>query len=224
MSETDLPIPDAAHAAPGGYADIRGTHGRPGLSKSQLRRPWPQITGITLHQTACLIGERDGIWAGVHAHLGITRAGKIVHLYDFADRVNHGHSFNAGDVGIEIDGHFAGVEGDIRTYWRPAGDPGRMPLVATEDQILAARSAVRAIVEAVAGQGGEVRFIHAHRQSSNQRQSDPGSQIWRDVGLWAQDEFGLSDGGPGFVLPGDGGVPGLPIPEAWDPRYAGVKY
>jgi hypothetical protein len=208
-----------ARRAPGGYVDERATHPRPGLSRAQPRRPWSQITGITLHQTAGLIGERTAVWRGVHAHLGVTRLGKIVHLYDFADRVNHGHNLNAADVGIEIDGHFCGVEGDLRTYWRPAGDPHRMPLTPTAAQIEAARIAVEFVIEAVAAEGGCVRFIHAHRQSSCMRQGDPGSAIWREVGLWAQQHLGLEDGGPGWTV-GDG----LPIPEAWDPRRVGIRY
>lgn len=204
---------------PPGYVDLRGTHAKPGQSKSQPVRPWAQITGITLHQTACLIGDRAPLWAGVWAHLGVTRGAQIIHIYDFAERVNHGHNLNAGDVGIEIDGHFAGVEGDLRTYWRPPQDPGRMPLDLRDEQVLAARRAVEFVVETVAAHGGCVRLIHAHRQSSSQRISDPGSAIWKAVGLWAQEKLGLDDGGPGFTV-GDG----RPIPEAWDARRAGVPY
>lgn len=220
---TTIPPEHPEQLAPGGYFDIRGTHAKPGQSKSQPVRPWPQITGITLHQTACLIGTRPAYWAGVSAHLGVTRGGGIVHIYDFTDRVNHGHNLNAGDVGIEIDGFFAGVEGDLRTFWRPKEDPDRLPLVPTEEQILAARRAVEFVVEQVAANGGAVRFIHAHRQSSAQRQSDPGSEIWRGVGLWAQQTLGLTDAGETF---GPGGTvgDGLRIPAAWDPSKSGVPY
>lgn len=209
--------------APSGYHDIRGAHAKPGQSRSQPVRPWPQISGITLHQTACLIGAPAMRWAGVHAHLGVPRDGSIVHIYDFTDRVNHGHNFNAGDVGIEIDGYYAGVEGDLRTFWRPKEDPGRMPLELTPETILGARRAVEFVVEQVAAHGGAVRWIHAHRQSSAMRQSDPGSAIWKAVGIWAQTELGLSDAGDTF---GPGGTigDGLAIPEAWDPARVGVRY
>jgi peptidoglycan hydrolase-like protein with peptidoglycan-binding domain len=204
---------------PANFVDVRGQHGRPGLSKSQPHRPWKQITGITLHQTAALIGEREASWFAVPIHVGITRRGKVIQLYSFTDRTNHAHNLNAGDVGIEIDGFFEGVEGDESTFWRPASDPNRKPLKPTAEQIAAAREAVRWICGVVNRFGGKLKFIHAHRQSSSERESDPGSRVWQEVGLWAQEELGLGDGGRRFTV-GDG----LPIPEAWDARYVGVRY
>lgn len=209
----------ATQSLPPNFIDVRGQHGRPGLSKSHPHRPWKQIAGITLHQTASLIGEKESTWFSVPVHLGITRSGKVIQLYSFTDRVNHGHNLNAGDVGIEVDGFFEGVEGDDKTFWRPKSDPNRKPLRPTAEQIAATQAAVRWIRDTVNGFGGTLKFIHAHRQSSKDRQSDPGSRIWQAVGLWAQDTLGLGDGGKGFTV-GDG----LPIPGAWDSRYAGVKF
>jgi hypothetical protein len=83
----------------------------------------------------------------------------------------------------------------------------------------AAQATVRWIVDSVAAHGGKVTHIHPHRQSSKDRQSDPGSLIWQTVGLWARKELGLSDGGAKFTV-GDG----LPIPKDWDARYAGNRY
>jgi len=204
---------------PANFVDVRGQHGRPGLSTSQPHRPWKQITGITLHQTAALIGEKESTWFSVPIHLGVTRKGKIIQLYSFTDRTNHAHNLNAADVGIEVDGFYEGVEGDVTTFWRPKSEPNRKPLKPTPEQIVALREAVRWIRDVVNGFGGKLKFIHAHRQSSKDRQSDPGSRLWREVGVWAQNELGLADGGKGFTV-GDG----LPIPEKWDARYAGVKF
>jgi len=209
----------AEQGLPANFVDVRGQHGRPGLSKSQPHRPWKQITGITLHQTAALIGERESTWFSVPIHLGVTRKGKIIQLYDFTDRTNHAHNLNAADVGIEVDGFYEGVEGDDTTFWRPQSEPNRKPLKPTPEQIVALREAVRWIRDVVNGFGGKLKFIHAHRQSSKDRQSDPGSRLWKEVGVWAQNELGLSDGGKGFTV-GDG----LAIPEKWDARYIGVKY
>src|SRR5262249_2110065 len=47
------------------------------------RRPWTQITGVTLHQTACVLGEKPQRWATVVAHLGVTRAGQVIWMHDF---------------------------------------------------------------------------------------------------------------------------------------------
>ena len=82
----------------------------------------------------------------------------------------------------------------------------------------AARAVVRWIVQVVAANGGKITHIHAHRQSSGERQSDPGSLIWQEVGIWAQGALQLSDGGGGFKV-----GTGQPIPAAWDSRYSG-KY
>ena len=64
-----------------------------------------------------------------------------------------------------------------------------------------------------------MKFIHAHRQSSADRQSDPGSRIWQDVGIWGQQNLALSDGGKNVKV-----GTGLKIPEAWDPSRTGVIY
>ena len=209
----------SAISRPGDYVDARGQHPRSGLSKSHPHRAWKQITGITLHQTASLIGERETSWFGVPAHLGITRAGRVIQLYNFTDRVNHGRDLDGGDIGIEIDGYFEGVEGNNATLWRPPAEPGRKPLQPTGEQIEAARQSVHWIRETVKAFGGRLRYVHAHRQSSKDHQSDPGSRIWHDVGVWAQAKLGLSDGGKDFAI-----GRGLPIPEAWDPRHSGVRY
>ena len=63
-----------------------------------------------------------------------------------------------------------------------------------------------------------VNALVAHRQSSKDRPSDPGSAIW-SVAVELHKELNMSDGGIGFTL-GDG----LPIPEQWDPRCKGYRY
>jgi|GEM_PF-1699290 len=73
-------------------------------------------------------------------------------------------------------------------------------------------------LELVAKHGGEVRFIHAHRQSAA-KPSDPGSRIWKAVGRWGEEELGLSSGPPGYHIGN-----GLPLPTAWDPRIADTPY
>ncbi|MFN7999717.1 MAG: hypothetical protein U0X75_01730 [Acidobacteriota bacterium] len=52
--------------------------------------------------------------------------------------------------------------------------------------------------------------VLAHRQSSGQRENDPGPDIWYHVGQWAIDNLGLKDGGPGFKV-----GTGNPIPDLW---------
>ena len=83
----------------------------------------------------------------------------------------------------------------------------------------AAKACVERIIDTVAANGGKITHIHPHRQSSIERQSDPGSLIWQTVGLWAQQKFSLSDGGKSYKIDD-----GRTIPEAWDSRYAGNQY
>lgn len=213
----------AALAQGGAIANIideRANHPHSGRSVSMPYRPWSQITAVVLHQTAAKIGEKPASWHSVPIHFGITRAGKVIQLYDLTEVCNHANGLNRRSVGIEIDGWYAGIEGQPKTLWQPKNLPTpRQPMDLPDVQATAVRATVQWILNTVAVNGGTVTHIHPHRQSSKDRQSDPGSLIWQTVGLWAQSTFGLSDGGREFTV-GDG----LVIPEAWDSRYIGNRY
>jgi N-acetyl-anhydromuramyl-L-alanine amidase AmpD len=170
------------------------------------RRP---PTGICLHQTACLLGERPSRWDTVGAHIGITRGGQIIWLHDFDRLVWHGNGWNQGTIGIEIDGLYAGVEGDASTVWGKEA-----PMALTPEAAEAARQVIRWLVCEVP----TIRALVAHRQSSMTRRSDPGQAIWQAVAVPLHAELELSDGGVGFKLGG------YAIPEAWDPRCRGIAY
>lgn len=178
-------------------------------------RAWSKVTGICLHQTACLLGERPERWDGVGCHVGITRAGKEIWLHDWNREVAHGNGWNAQCVGIEIDGLYAGVEGRIETVWDDPSTPQReQPMVLTREAIEAAKHCIRRICREVAEHGGQVRALVAHRQSSKSRRNDPGEAIWKEIALPMVAELGLSDGGAGFE------IGGYPIPREWDPSRA----
>ena len=183
------------------------------------RRPWKKVTGICLHQTACVLGERPGRWDTIGAHFGVTRSGNVIWLHDMDHVVIHGNGWNAGTVGIEIDGKYEGVHGDISTFWRDKSDPNSTPQELTSESANATRRLIRFICEEVRRNGGEVKVLVAHRQASVNRRNDPGSQIWTEVALPIIDELGLDDGGVGFKIGN-----GYPIPEAWDPKKKGIRY
>jgi N-acetyl-anhydromuramyl-L-alanine amidase AmpD len=211
---TDAPL---GPQLPGGrFHDLRSI-----ASQNQIggRRAWGQVTGITLHQTACVLGERPQRWSTVVAHLGVTRGGQVCWMHDFEKIVWHGNGFNNRMIGIEMDGTYAGIEGDDRTFWRPSDEPDRKPQTPTIELVDAAKATVRWICQQVARHGGRIEQLVAHRQASNQRQSDPGSALWKQVAMPLHAELGLSDGGPGFIVGN-----GYPIPEKWDPSRVGVKY
>ena len=54
-----------------------------------------------------------------------------------------------------------------------------------------------------------LKRIVAHRQSSEQRENDPGPDIWYHVGQWAINNLGLTDGGPGYKIDKGNAIPDL---------------
>jgi N-acetyl-anhydromuramyl-L-alanine amidase AmpD len=211
---TDAPL--GPQLASGRFHDLRSIATQVSIGG---RRQWKQITGVTLHQTACLLGERPQRWSTVGAHLGVTRAGQVIWMHDFEKIVWHANLLNGATIGIEMDGTYAGVEGDDRTFWRPVDEPDRKAQTPTIALVEAAKATVRWICQEVARHGGRVERLLAHRQASKQRESDPGSALWQQVALPLHVELGLNDGGPGYVVGN-----GYPIPEKWDSRRVGVRY
>lgn len=206
-------------AIPAQVVDMRAQAAKES-NKSYGRRKWSRVTGVCLHQTACVLGERNERWLNVGCHVGITRSGKILWLHDFDKLVIHGHGWNAQTVGFEIDGLYAGIQGDPRTVWDDRSTPQHeQGMSIRPEQMDAARVAVRWVYDTIASRWGKMRALVAHRQSTDDRRTDPGSAIWQAVALPLHKELGLSDGGPGFVL-----GKGQPIPEAWDPSRIGIKY
>lgn len=182
-------------------------------------RSWKDVRGICLHQTACVLGERPERWDTVGAHIGITRSGKVIWLHSFDRIVCHGNGWNAQTVGIEIDGLYAGVQGDDSTVWDdPSTAKHEQGMELPEVQAEAARQVIRWIREETYKAGGEIRVLVAHRQSSKSRRNDPGSEIWKRVALPMHAELGLGDGGYGFE------IGGYAIPAAWDEKKVGVRY
>ena len=184
------------------------------------RRTWSETTGFTLHQTACELGEKDSTWLRVPVQTGVTRSGRIKLINPLNWVTYHGNGFNSHDIGIEFDGQYAGIEGDLKTFWKPQGAQyaNRKPSPILEVQVNACRELMTWSCALVAAHKGKITYVHPHRCSSNQRTSDPGSALWQALGVWsqlpvAQGGLGLSDGGPGFKI-----GTGLPIPGVWTPK------
>lgn len=194
----------------------RGVH-RKGARSVKL------IDAIVLHQTA-YVYPNEALWKTLRAHIGVPMdAGSGWLLVNpIEQKMYHANSFNTRSVGIEIEGNMAGIEGDRKTWWPPPasvkGDR-RGPHTASDDQIRRTRDAVRYVVEKTDELGGKIGYIFAHRQSSKDRIADPGSRIWQEVGVWAQKEFGLSDGGPLYIS-----GHGRPLPDEWTGEKRGVPY
>lgn len=182
-------------------------------------RSWSRVTGVCLHQTACVLGEKPERWASIGAHIGITRGGKVIWLHDFDRLIVHGNGWNSQCVGIEMDGMYEGIEGDPSTFWQPPGGPVQQPQTPTPELIAATIATIHWIKAVVENHGGGLKALVAHRQASNQRRADPGSAIWKAVALPLHEKLHLTDGGVGFTL-----GTGFAIPEKWDPRCTGIRY
>ena len=195
-------------------AAVRKAAGLPPRRKRRIS----DITGITLHQTATVLGEKPRLKLGIH--YVVTRSGTIHFISDHHLRVPQAqHLFNSHDVGIELDGYYSGIGVNPRYFWKPKSRPERQPMEPTKELVESARDTVRFICEDVSRRGGEIKYIHAHRQTSRSRTSDPGELLWKSVGIWAQEQLGLTDGGIGYAV-----LTGNPIPEDWDPRCKGIPY
>lgn len=191
-------------------------------------RTWLETQGITLHQTACDMGERAERYDTMGAHWGVLRSGRIIRLCDNDRVVYHGNGWNARCVGIEVNGLYAGQEDDpdtaqdeaLRSTWDDPSTPTReKPQQVTPQSMLSLRMLCRFIAYDIASHGGVLRVMGAHRQSSPDRRNDPGEAIWKQAAIPLMGELGLSDGGVGFKLNG-----GRPIPQVWDPRHSGTAY
>jgi len=180
------------------------------------KRPIEVVDTIVLHQMACMGSTGIQRWLGLDCHWVVTRDTPMAFLlHDVEDLMWHAHGFNARSVGVETEGYFSGIETDPKYFWKPEKSKNE-PMDFPEHQANAARMAVIATINIVRQMGGKVLYIGAHRQSYAAKESDPGSLIWKAVGVWAQNEFGLLEAP---TLPA-----GSPIPEAWDEHHVGVPY
>jgi N-acetyl-anhydromuramyl-L-alanine amidase AmpD len=162
----------------------------------------------------------------VPAHGATLRDGRIVLLHEPTDYMWHAGALNRTDIGIEVSCRACGIEGNGETLWLPktyddlrGDDRLEMAVEASDVQLMATRRLVRYYIELVAENGGQIKYIHAHRQSSKSRVSDPGSRIWREVGEWARNEHGLQVGTRATWTKG-----GLPLPDVWTGANNGVRY
>ncbi len=172
-------------------------------------RPWKQVTGVTLHQTGCPMGESASRWYGLKAHYGVTYSGQIYRVHPENELVWHAQQLSKTEIGIEISGFFCGIEGDQKT--RPGGPASWMVQSVTSEQIAAVKELVRYLHKLLVSNGSGLDFIHAHRQATDDRTPDPGSKVWKEIALPLMTELSLSDGGPGWVV-----GKGMPIPKDWD--------
>lgn len=164
------------------------------------------INSVMLHQTGCGMPSSPKFWQKVNAHCGVLQDGTIVLMHEFDKLIWHGNALSPQSIGIEIEGNMRGVEGLDHTYWKPGGGPHSL----TEAQIEALNGALFYIIkDYMNDEGYKWEYVWAHRQSSKSRQADPGSKVWKEVGLVWQERLGV---GPSWESHN-----GYEIPQSWDP-------
>jgi hypothetical protein len=217
--------------------DLRGQHlpfltyKENGVKKTKTysppARPWSEFTGITYHQTACDMGEREPRYYTIGAHFAVLRSGRVLWMCDPNRIVYHGNGWNARCVGIEVNGLYSGLEDDpdtaqdeaLKTTWDDPSTPTReTPMTATPQSMVALRNLTRWLKWYGAQHGAKVDFLVSHRQSSTDRRNDPGETIWQEAAVPLHAELGMSDGGVGFK------IGGYAVPAQWDTRCAGYTY
>ena len=182
-----------------------------------VKREPKLITGVTLHQTACVFGpENDRAKAhrraiGIPAHAVAFRDGTVALPAPLSWYLYTSNGLNAFTLGLEIEGIYPGYPG--AKVW---GDNPATPfdLLARDT----ARAALKHLVEAGRAAGMPIEYLYAHRQSNGEKPSDPGYEIWQQVAL----EYGV--GILGLKTRNDYTVgEGKPIPSAWDEKSK-VRY
>ena len=226
----DLMVPDYADIE---IIDLRSEQSVPS-PKSKVRRGKTlgrdpaQVTGVVLHQTACVFGVSSAQLARAGGDRRLAKARRALnvscHALAFRDGfvvlpnyleyfLFHGNGFNSYTLGLEIEGKYPGVDSDpYGTTW------GGAPTPLTGEIVDTARAALKHLVEEGRAAGMPLVDVYAHRQSSATRRSDPGEGLWRAVVLdYGVPILGLE------THPAAKVGSGRAIPSAWDPSGVG-KY
>lgn len=201
MKEAEVLFP---FADPERFRNITGEHE---LKKGSTReRDMAKVTHIMLHQTACRLGLRPERYHNVACHCAVLYDGTVLYVNNLKHSVWHGHGFNSFSIGIEIDGHFAGIEGDKRSIWRGGGPTHEL----TPEQIQGTKNLLTWLMGQSKALGGGFVNLVCHRQGSDQRQGDPGSAIYEAIVPWARETLGLKV--PWYETYGTGMYP----PRQWE--------
>jgi len=187
--------------------DYRGKVAKP---KNGVKiRPWNEISGVVLHRTACVLGEKPQRYFPVNCHIGVTMGGRVVLSHPFDLMIWHGHYPSRWTIGIEFDGNPTGRPG---YWWKPGGGPHPI----TDEQVKAGNVLLDILTKAFEDNGRTLKYIYAHRQSSDQRECDPGNECWQKIALPWMEKTGATPGDIGRQ--GSTFGTGYCIPQSWDPK------
>lgn len=193
--------------------------------KTVVRDP-KKITGIVIHQTACVFGpssDRQKAYRralGIPAHVVGFRDGTFVIPANPLWYLYTSNGFNEFSYGVELEGQYPGLLDDPTTPKREDEETtwGGTATPLDDRAVETFRAAVKWIVDEGRRLGSPLQYVWAHRQSNGKKPSDPGQGIWQRVvmeyavpvlGLQPQIERTIADG--------------KPIPRQWDARST-AKY
>lgn len=185
-----------------------------------------KVTGIGIHQTACVFGpaadpeKRYRRALNVPCHALAFRDGVFATAFPLNWYVYHGNELNAFTLGLEIEGHYPGKPDDPTTPQREdiQSTWGGKPTPFDDLAIETARAALKHLVEQGRAAGMPIQYVWAHRQANGQKPSDPGYEIWKHVVL----EYGCTQLGLKTEC-ARSWKDGKQIPGAWDPSST-AKY
>ncbi|HEU4479081.1 MAG TPA: peptidoglycan recognition family protein, partial [Pyrinomonadaceae bacterium] len=172
-------------------------------------RPPEKVWALVLHQMACCFKVKDPLtrFLKMAPHFAILPDGRILQIHPLQAYTPASNGFNAGSVAVEFAGNFPNTKGkwwiskELNTAAKRKANQNQV----TPQQIESGRYLVQYLKRTIG-----LKTILAHRQSSGTRENDPGPDIWYNVGQWAVDNLGLSDGGAGFKV-----GTGNPLPDLW---------
>jgi hypothetical protein len=185
--------------------DLRGTIPAP-TRFSTFQKPWSQTQGVTIHRTACLMGNEAKNWYSLDAHIGISNQGSIFVLQPLDLGIWHAQKLSLFSIGIEIEGNPEGFPG---YFWHQGGGPHPI----TDEQLAAADLLFDFLKAEFDKNNTKWEGVWAHRQSDLSRESDPGYLAWQKIGVPWREKLGCPDD----QLEWHDGT-GQPIPNVWDPK------
>lgn len=213
---TSQPGPNPAPApSPGGTPDPNLAQRYPGLVMIDMRAKAPKeridyirgldkTTAAVIHQTG-FFGWKDTnpLWPEIKAHFVVRQDGRVQINYDPEVRMTTGsNAANSFAVTIEFEGNFPNTNGN-------AYMPEKFGVSHLEEhpaQVIAGRKLLADLKALLPN----MTAVFGHRQWSDNRENDPGPDLWREVAEWAKQNLGLTDGGPGWKYGS-----GQPIPDDW---------
>jgi N-acetylmuramoyl-L-alanine amidase len=176
--------------------------------KHTSTRKASDVFALVLHQMGFDRGNDPRKYDKVTAHYIVLQDGGTYQLHDHTIRLPASSGLNAGSVSVEFAGNLPSRARSTnpKAFWSP--DTKGM------DQLTPQQSeAGRALLHHLVHNHG-FTHVYAHRQGGQKRENCPGPDVWREVGAWGVQQFGLSWGGEGWAVDA-GKIHGLPIPAAW---------